>query len=153
MSKPLSIAGVVRQHAKSFGDLKRVTLSSGHYFEVHQSFKPTAIRQLLIDYRDILERFKDKEMDENTVKDLSFVYYMLLLKHFSNLDKIPAEIGKMVSVCEKLFDLGILEEMLTALPVEEMKKIDEMIAKITTETESLERQLQEQKDAQTEGGR
>lgn len=143
MSKQLSLASVNKQYIKEFSEQKKVTLKTGDYILIQTKFKVTSIQRLVLDYQDILEEIKKKKIDADSIKDVTFVYYMLLLKHFTNLDNIPANIGKMVAVCEKLIDLDILEEILENFPLDEMKKVDEMIKKISENSGVIGEQIGE----------
>jgi len=143
--KHLSLTDVEKQHVKEFNELKRVHLKNGSYCDVYVKFRPTKIQKLIEEYQDILVQLgkRDELMGDN-IKGLSFIFYMLLLRHFTTLgDQIPLDIEKMIVACEKLIDLGILEELLNAFPQEEINKIDEMIRKIDANTRLIGDQIGE----------
>jgi len=131
MGKQLTVSSMNKTHAKEFGAPKKVVLSSGDYILVQTKFKVTSVQKLLLDYYDILEQMKQKELNITTMKNSAFIFYMLLLRHFTNLSNIPNEIEAIVVVCEKLIDLGILEEIISAFPTTELDKVNEMIKKMT----------------------
>ena len=144
MSKHLSISDINKWHSKEFGDKKIVELKNGSYCEVYTKFKPTSIQQLIIDYQEILEQLQKKTDNKEVAKDVTFVFYMLLLKHFSSLgNKIPMDVEKIIVLCEKLIDLGILEELLNAFPQEELGKINEMMYKVSMNTRMIGDQIGE----------
>jgi hypothetical protein len=128
--KHLSLASINKQHSAEFNQVKRVTLKTGDYLDIQMKFRKTSIQRLLLDYLDILEQLKSKNVSWEVFKDATFVYYMLLLKHFTSLNNIPLEIEKMVKVCEKLIDLDLLEEILNHFDPEETKKVQDMIEKV-----------------------
>lgn len=136
MSKHLSLSEINKLHQKEFGETKRVYLKNDFYCDVQQKFKPTSIQQLINDYQEILKQLEDYK---DVAKSFIYVFYMLLLKHFTSIGgKIPNDVEKMTALCEKLIDLGILEELLNALPQEEVNKVNEMIHKLNKNTKLME---------------
>jgi len=129
--KHLSLASINKQHAAEFNQMKRVTLKNGDYIDIQLKFKKTSIQRLLLDYSDILEQLKNKNVSWEVFKDATFIYYMLLLKHFTSLgNSIPLDIEKMVVICEKLIDLDLLEEILNQFDPEELKRVQDMIEQV-----------------------
>ncbi|GMX64383.1 hypothetical protein Elgi_36520 [Paenibacillus elgii] len=137
----LTVTSINKAHSKEFNSQKKVTLKTGDFIMIQQKFKKTSIQRMLIDYQGILEQLRQKEVSMEVVKDMTFVYYMLLLRHFTNLNNIPNEIDKMVIVCEKLNDLDLLEEILSSFDKEEMKKVDEMIKQVSENSKFLGEQI------------
>ncbi|MFC4304100.1 hypothetical protein [Cohnella boryungensis] len=123
-SRPLSMTTVHRQHRTQYGKTKRVHLSNGYYVDVQEKFKPTDGQKLVVDYQQVLQQMKKEGLDVKTGRDMLFVYYMLLLKHFTSLgDAIPEKLDQMILLCEKMLDLGIMEELIGAFPAEELEKL------------------------------
>ncbi|MCR8641546.1 hypothetical protein NV379_02650 [Paenibacillus sp. N1-5-1-14] len=143
MSKQLTLSTVSKLHAKEFNEQKKVTLKTGDFIMIQTKFRKTNVQNMLVEYQEILESMKNMNVDFGVIKDISFVYYMLLLRHFTNLNNIPKDINKMVSVCEKLIDLDILEEIFESFELEELKKIDEMIKKISNNSNLIGKQMGE----------
>lgn len=141
MSKQLTLASVDKQYAKEFKGQKKIILKTGDYILIQEKFKKTSIQQLVLDYTEILEEIKKKKINADSIKDVTFIYYILLLKHFTNLDNIPTDINSMVIVCEKLIDLDILEEIIEAMPVDEMNKVETMVKKISENSEVIGSQI------------
>ncbi|MCM3273900.1 hypothetical protein [Paenibacillus elgii] len=139
--KQLTLTSINKAHSKEFNSQKKVVLKTGDYIMVQEKFKTTSIQKLLLDYQDILEQLSQKEVSMEVIKDMTFVYYMLLLRHFTNLNNIPNEIDKMVIVCEKLIDLNLLEEILSAFDKEELRKVDEMIKQVSENSKFLGEQI------------
>lgn len=142
--KKLSIEAVNKQYGEQFGSLKRISLSNGYYCEVHEKFKTTSIQKLVIDYHDVLEQLKKRDVSWTSTKDIIFVYYMLLLKHFTSLGEIiPADIDQMVAISEKLLDLGLMGEILEALDPAEVEKLNDTIGKMSENGKMLGAQIGE----------
>ncbi|RAV12173.1 hypothetical protein [Paenibacillus contaminans] len=137
MSKQLTITKLNNEYKKQFGGQKKITLKTGDYLYVQTVFKKTSIQKLILDYQTILEEARTNLSDANVLKDLSFAYYMLLLRHFTNLDNIPIELAPMVAVCEKLIDLDILEDILASFPAEELVKINEQLRLVEENSRSI----------------
>lgn len=132
MGSKLSIASIDKQHAREFAGKKRVTLRSGDYIDLQTKFKTTSIQKLILDFQEIIEQTKKRDdISWDQVQHSTFIFYMLALKHFSNLTAIPNDVEKMIAVCEKLIDLGILEEIFDAFDPAELKKIQEMIDRVS----------------------
>jgi len=129
--KHLSLASINKQHAAEFNQMKRVTLKNGDYIDIQEKFRKTSIQRLLLDYSDILEQLKNKNVSWEVFKNATFIYYMLLLKHFTSLSNtIPLDVEKMVLICEKLIDLELIEEILNQFDPEEVKKVENMIEQV-----------------------
>ncbi|TVY09971.1 hypothetical protein [Paenibacillus cremeus] len=143
MSKQLTLSSINKAHAKEFNEQKRVTLKTGDYIDLQVRFKKTSIQRFLIDYQEILEQLKEKEVDMNVIKDITFIFYMLLLRHFTSLNIIPNEVDKMVIVCEKLIDLDILEEIMNAFDPAEIEKVNNMMKQVSENSDLIGEQLGE----------
>ncbi|OXS56860.1 hypothetical protein B1A99_18535 [Cohnella sp. CIP 111063] len=126
----LTMTGINRKHDKEFGSLKRVDLSTGDYIEIYQRFRKTSIQKLVLDYLDILNAMKEggRKLGSGA---MVFVYYMLLLKHFTTLGSIiPEDLGQMIGVGEKLLDLGVMEQILNEFPQQELDKLNAAIQEV-----------------------
>lgn len=143
MSKNLSMTSIKKEHNKQFKETKRVDLSNGSHIDIQLKFKPTSIQRLLLDFQDILEQLKQKKVDWNVTQNVMFAHYLLLIKHFSSADNIPNDVDQMIIVCEQLHDLGVLEEILSAFPSEELAKVDELIEKVSKNSEFIGDQIGE----------
>jgi hypothetical protein len=142
--KHLSISNINKLHNDKFNKMKRVHFSDGSYCDVYENFKPTSIQKLINNYQDIMNQLQNRNDYSDIGRDITFVFYMLLLKHFTSLEKIiPLDVDKMIVLCEKLIDLGVLEDLLNALPQEELKKIDEAIQKVNENTKIIENRIGE----------
>lgn len=145
-AKKLSLTAVHKQHSANFGEMRRVTLSNGDYVDVHVRFKPSDCQRLIMDYQDTLQRMQHAGVDWKSTREVLFVYYMMLLKYFTSLgDMIPSEIEQLVSVCGKLLDLGLMEEILAAFPETEMNKLNSYMEKANRNLSALEEQFKESK--------
>jgi hypothetical protein len=141
--KQLNVAAIHKSHSEQFSELKRVTLKNGDYIDVQLRFKTTSIQQMLVDYQAILEQLREREVDMDAVKDMTFIYYMLLLRHFTSLTSIPADIDKLVVLCKKLVDLELLGEILDAFDPAELDKITRMIKNISENGDVIGKQFGE----------
>lgn len=130
MSKALKITEVQKLHRERFGRLKRVTLHDGSYVDVHMAFKATDMQRFVLDYAGMIAQLKEKGLGLEIVKDVTFLYYMLLIKHFSSLTNLPKDVEKLIVLCEKLVDLGLLEEIVRAFPKEELDKLTEAVMRM-----------------------
>lgn len=143
MSKNLNLNTVNKEHNKEFSEVKRVPLSNGSHVDIQLKFKPTSVQRLLLDYQDVLEQMNKKKANWNIAKDVIFAYYMLLLKHFTSANNIPSDIEDMIIVCEKLTDMGVLEEILVELPQDELGKVKAMIEKVSENSNFIGNQVGE----------
>lgn len=143
MAKKLTLTAVNKNHAKEFNEKFKLILSTGDYLYIQTKFKTTSIQQMLIDYTEILGEIKKKDVKFDLIKDATFVYYMLLIRHFTDLDNIPNDIEKMVIVCEELINLGFLEEILAAFPQTELEKVQKMIEKVSENGKLIGNQIGE----------
>lgn len=129
-NKKLTIDNIGKRHNKEFNEKKKLFLKTGDYVLLDKKFKASSIQKMLSEYIVLLEEIKKKGVTADAVQDVSCVYYMLLLRHFTNLDNIPNDIEAMVQVCEKLIDLDILDEIILGFEESELNRIDETIQKI-----------------------
>lgn len=136
--KKLTIASVKKQHKKEFGELKKIILHNGEYVMIHKKFRKTNIQKFVMEYLGILDSIKEKGITIETFKELSFVYYMLLLRNFTNLDIIPLDIEQMIILCEELNDLDLLEEIVSAFDENEIAKIQKLIDQMTENADKNE---------------
>ncbi|TBL76245.1 hypothetical protein [Paenibacillus thalictri] len=141
--KPLTIPSVRQTHAKQFGDREKVELKSGHYLFVQKSFAKTNIQRFLAEYIEILEQLKKNHVDSSVMQNITFVYYMLLLRHFTSLTAIPSKVEEMIEVCGKLIDLDILEQVLNAFDPKELEKMNAYIRKIEENSRQIGQQVGE----------
>lgn len=129
--KQLSLSTINKQHSAEFSQKKRVTLKNGDYLDLQVKFKKTSIQRLLLDFQEITEQLKDKNVSWKVFRDSTFVFYMLLLRNFTSLgDSIPLDIEKMIILCEKLIDLDLLEEIMGHFEKEELDKIYALIKEV-----------------------
>ncbi|MEK3725305.1 hypothetical protein [Paenibacillus sp. FSL H8-0034] len=142
MSKQLTLTTVNKAHAKEFNEQKKVTLKTGDFLLIDVHFRKAKIQQLLIDYQELLEQTHTKAVSMGVLKDTTFVFYMLLLRHFTSLSQIPNEIDKLVVCCEKLLDLGILEEILNAFDEKELQKVTDTMKRASENSKSINSQLE-----------
>lgn len=136
MSKQLTIAGINKQH-KAFNEQEKVTLTTGDFVLIQKKFKLTSIQRLIVDMTEILEEMHKKGVTSDVFRDLTFIIPMLILRHFTNLNNIPNNIDGIVKVCEKLIDLGLLEEIMNSFDKEELKKVNEAIVRINSNSEII----------------
>lgn len=122
-NKKLTLETIDRKHTKEFSGKKRVNLKSGNYIDVQTKFKTTDIQNFIADFQDIYNQLKSKDANVNIAKDFIFVFYMLLLRHFTNLDNIPSDVESMIAICEKLINLNILDEILASFDPDEVQKV------------------------------
>lgn len=129
--KKLTVASVKKQHKKEFGEQKKVILRNGEYVLIQKKFRKTSIQKFVMEYIDVIESIKRRDISTEVLQELSFVYYMLLLRNFTNLDIIPTEVEQMIILCQELNDLDLLEEILSHFDENEINKIKELIDKMT----------------------
>lgn len=129
--KKLTISSVKKQHKKEFGEQKKVVLHNGEYVLIQKKFRKTNIQKFVMEYMEVLESIKSRDISVEFFQELSFVYYMLLLRNFTNLDIIPIDIEQMIILCEELNDLDLLEEILSHFDENEIKKIQKLIDQMT----------------------
>ncbi|OPH47568.1 hypothetical protein BC351_10265 [Paenibacillus ferrarius] len=141
MAKKLTLTAMKKDHTKIFNEKTKITLSNGDYLHIYKEFKTTSIQKLVVDYMEIIEELKKRQIGFKTFKDMTFVYYMLLLKHFTDLNNIPTDIEKMIIICEELINLDLLEQIMQAFPEDQLKKIKKLLDKANENSELLGKHL------------
>ncbi|GAA4880647.1 hypothetical protein GCM10023310_71090 [Paenibacillus vulneris] len=139
----LTISSINKAHTKEFNVQEKVFLKNGDHILIQKKFKRTSIQRLILDYQDILDQLRKKEITMEVVKDITFIYYMLLLRHFTNLSNIPSDIEKMVIVCEKLIDLDLLDEIMGHFLETELEKVQNMIKQVSDNSHLISDQMRE----------
>lgn len=91
-------------------------------------FRKSKMHKVLDDLVD----FFNEGGKRTEILDLATPYTaLLILKHFTSLE-VSDDVGEAIDLLEVLIDLEILDKILNALPVAEVTKIYELIAKTTT---------------------
>jgi len=139
----LTVTGINKQHSEEFKSVKRVHLNNGDYIDIQTRFKKTSIQKLIMDYQEILDQLHKSKVDADVAKPITFVYYILLLKHFTSLNNIPIDIEKMILICEKLIDLELLEEIFAHFPQEQLAKVAQMIEQAARNSKLIGAQIGE----------
>ncbi|GAV11286.1 hypothetical protein [Paenibacillus sp. NAIST15-1] len=129
MTKQLTIAGINKQH-KVFNEQEKITLSTGDFVLIQKKFKLTSIQNLIVEMTEILEDAHKKGVYADLLKDVTFIYFMLILRHFTNLNNISTDIEGLIKVCKKLIDLGLLSEIMQSFDKAELRKIDDAMKQV-----------------------
>jgi hypothetical protein len=141
MTKKLTLTNINAEHKKQFKEKKNVVLKYGYNIQVDEKFQKTKIQKLVVDYQLMINKFNETDVDSEFVKKFMFITYMLIIKHFTDVDNIPITIDGMVSVCEKLIDLEVLEEIMSSFDIAEIDKVKDELIKFSQTSELYKEQV------------
>nr|WP_156736261.1 hypothetical protein [Mycobacterium sp. E3298] len=139
MSKQLNLTEIKKLNKAEYSTTKRVELDNGEFhLDIYEKFKPTSIKKFIVEYIELLTELKTKGVSFEVISGISYVYYMLLIRHFTpKPNNIPKNAEKMYLICEELMNRNILSDIINAFPPEEVAKIDEEMKKFNENTDLL----------------
>lgn len=141
MSKNLTFANVNSEHKKVFKNRKTIDLNHGYKIQIDSIFQKTKIQKLVVDYQQLITKFNESDIDSDFVKNVTFIYFMLIIKYFSSLDNIPASIEGMVLTCEKLIDLELLDDIVSSFDESELKKVESALKSFAQNSDLYKEQI------------
>ncbi|SCY71835.1 hypothetical protein SAMN05720606_10878 [Paenibacillus polysaccharolyticus] len=107
---------------------KKIYVTEQHYeVQIHTFFRKSLIDNVNTNYLSIIDQLRQKtDVTDQLIKDTVGLYNTLLLKEFTDLP-IPKklDVEKLIKVTNMLLDNGIMEEVLTQFPEQELKKLEE----------------------------
>lgn len=98
--------------------------------EVSKFFKKTDIQKLIVDYVAFKEQLNEISTQVKTIEQSFFLFPILLVKYFTNVP-IPDDVEEMLVVAETLINLDLLDKIIGVLPQEEIKRVNELIKKMS----------------------
>ncbi|MDP9698884.1 hypothetical protein J2T16_001781 [Paenibacillus intestini] len=107
---------------------KKIYVTDQRYeVQIHTFFRKSLIDNVNTNYLSIIDQLRQKtDVTDQLIKDTVGLYNTLLLKEFTDLP-IPKklDVEKLIKVTNMLLDNGIMEEVLTQFPEQELKKLEE----------------------------
>lgn len=123
---------------KGYDERKTVELDDNYYIDIDVKFKPTKIRNLVMDVHSAMLTAKEKEVAVDVVGLLS----LFIIKHFSDL-AIPKQFEKQIVALDTLIDTGYLVQIMDAFDKEEMAKITDALGKANESIKEITKELEE----------
>lgn len=134
--KKLTLVDLSKE-AKALDEYIEVSLLGGKYsVQVNKVFTNSRIQRFLLDVQDALLILRSEKVNMNDIGKYFTLYQMCLFKHFTDLPlkhldtSNKKDVSKLLDVADQLLDLDIFSELLSALPQEEKKKIEEAVQNI-----------------------
>jgi len=133
MSKKLNIQAI-NKNANKFNEKisQQIEDRFGNTYtlEVSKFFKKTDIQKLIVDYVAFKEQLNEISTQVKTIEQSFFLFPILLVKYFTNVP-IPDDVEEMLVVAETLINLDLLDKIIGVLPQEEIKRVNELIKKMS----------------------
>lgn len=114
---------------EKFDEQVEILVADGKYFvKVDKHFKKTKVTKFTIELQECITKLKDMyEANENDiVESVVFLNFMLLIRHFTSLE-VPNDIPTMLSMCEKLINLNVVDEIMQAFDQDELNKMTKLV--------------------------
>jgi len=104
--------------------------SETYTVEINKYFKTTDVQKMIVDYLAFKEELPNLVSDLELIKDATFLFPALLVKYFTSIP-LSDEILELISGVETLVDLEVLDQVVGALPKEEVERVNALIKKMT----------------------
>jgi len=104
--------------------------SETYTVEINKYFKTTDVQKLIVDYLAFKEELPNLVSDLELIKDTTFLFPALLVKYFTSIP-LSDDILELISGVETLVDLEVLDQVVGALPKEEVERVNVLIKKMT----------------------
>ncbi|QSF43267.1 hypothetical protein [Paenibacillus tianjinensis] len=130
MAKKLTLAEL-NKRVKKFNEKKRIYICGGEYeVDIDLEFRPSEIDDLILTYSTAIEELKRlTNATDIQIKDTVSLLPTLVLRSFTNLPipKNYKDIASLIIISKNLYDDGIIEEVYSHFPVDQLKKIEDKI--------------------------
>lgn len=113
--------------------------------EIYKHFKKMDVQKLVVEYSIHKEELPSIVSDLELIKNSTFLFPALLVKFFTNVP-IPDDLVELISTIEVLVNLEVLDQIIGALPQEEIERVNELIKKMTDNLDLTEKLLNIEKN-------
>ena len=125
-SKKLTISAIKKDNSK-FNEKMTVQIKDGKYeIIVNKYFKKTDASKLLGDYITITEQLIESGASIDITSNDIFLFHILLIKYMTNVP-LPEDGLELVAYIQELINAEVLNEIILALPKEEVEKVEAWI--------------------------
>ena len=134
--KKLTLVDISKEHKKIDQYVEVILLDGKYTVKVAKTFMKSKIQRFLLDLQDALLVLESEKVNTQDVGNMFIIYQMCLLKQFTDLPlkhldmSKKRDVSKMLTVANQLLDLGVLEEIIKAIPENEMKKIEQVVKEV-----------------------
>jgi hypothetical protein len=129
-NKKLTLA-LINKVDSTLNEKKLIKVLNEYDVTIHLKFRKTLIRKIIIDYYKVIQDLKGKDniTDETIINSISLLN-VFILREFSDVP-IPSidNIEDLIRVANALLDTGILEDVLSAYPKEQLDLIGKEMEK------------------------
>ncbi len=126
MAKKLTAPAINKEYSK-YNERTTIPIMNGKYeITIAKYFKKSDIAKLILDYISLREELNTFTEKKYTFDDVTFLFSILLIKYFSNLE-LPSSADELMAFVNKLVDLEILGAIVDALPVDQVKQVNKWL--------------------------
>lgn len=126
-SKKLTLNAVKKENAK-FNEKFTVPIKDGRYeIIVNKYFKKSDSAKLLSEYVSITEKLIESGAEIDITSNDIFLFPVLLIKYMTNVP-LPDDGIELVAYIQELINAELLNEIIEALPKEEVDKVEKWIS-------------------------
>lgn len=96
-------------------------LISDYKVQVFPRITKSIIKQMIVDLHNLMVQLAKLNLD--TTKDYNFLYYILILKYFTNIPMTTSDIRKSIITLDTIIDLNILDGVLNSFSKKQIKSL------------------------------
>lgn len=138
-SKPLNLSALKKLDAQKYNGKKQVNIH-GYDILIDESFRPTKLSQVFAEYQDkVIIANQTEGLEVNKIDWLAFLY-MLLVKHFTNV-QIPDDLESQLVAYIALVDNEFIAPILEHFGESNMQKFNDMLQAVSANMESYAEEI------------
>jgi hypothetical protein len=126
-TKTLTLDEVRKIDEKNFGGVKKIKVGD-YVVSIKEKFRPSEIAEMIKHTINVVGEIVEQNLDISST--LAPLLSTIMIKHFTDVEGIPDDLAGLIEATRYLSDNNFLNPIISQFDEEEMRKVNEHLAKV-----------------------